>query len=189
MIIPSGFAQCTMGFAGNGLANPAAVVFGIDQGGGANPDDVAEQVYDTWVATILNQQCDDITLVSCLVKFGPNDTGPSAEFTGNDPGVLSASGAVSNTAYLVRKNTSLGGRKGRGRMYLPGVVESTVGSDGAIDPTPLASLQLEVTGFGNVLTLGSLPMVLLHNDATAPTPVTSLVVQGRVATQRRRLRR
>lgn len=189
MIIPVGFSQATLNFAGNGLANPGAVVFGMDQGGGADPDTVAEQVYGAFEATILTQLTDDITLTSCLVKFGPNTTGPSAEFAAAAIGGIGGAGSPSNAAYLVRKNTSLGGRQGRGRMYLPGVAESTTGSDGAIDPGTRDIIQDEVTTFGNLLVLASIPMVLLHTDATAPTPVTTLVLQGRIATQRRRLRR
>lgn len=189
MNIPSGFAQVTLGFAGNGLANPAACVFGVDQGGGATPEDVAETIFDLFVGTILPNLNDDVELVSSLVKFGPNTTGPSAEFTGSEAGGAAGSGGVSNTAYLVRKNSGLGGREGRGRMYLPGVTEVDVGSDGLVDPILLGALQTDVTNFGAGLTLGGFPMVILHNSATTPTPVTTLVVQSRVATQRRRLRR
>lgn len=189
MIIPAGFCQATLNFGGNGLAFPAACVLGLDQGGGATPEDVAENVYTTFSSTILPQLTNDIVLESVLVKFGPNDTGPSAEFTGTDDGGISSPGAPSNVAYLIRKNTSLGGRKGRGRMYVPGVSEATVGSDGALEPANMALIQTAVTNFGAALVLDGMAPVLLHGDATTPTPITTLVVQPVAATQRRRLRR
>lgn len=189
MIIPTGFGQVTLNFAGNGLANPGACVFGIDQAGGVAVDDAAENIYNAFSSTILTRLTDDITLTSCLVKFGPNTTGPSAEFSGTEAGGLGGSGATSNTAYLVRKNTALGGREGRGRMYLPGVQEASVGSDGLLDTTARDLLQDECDTFRDALGLLTVPLVLLHNSATAPTAVTGLAVQARAATQRRRLRR
>lgn len=189
VVIPSGFCQATVNFGGNGLAFPGAVVLGFDQGGGADPDDVAETIYDTWASTILTLQTSAITLESVLVKFGPNTTGPSGEHTGAEVGGLSGQGSPSNCAYLVRKNTALGGRRGRGRMYIPGCLETSVGSDGAILEPDLANIQDQVTAFGAALVLAGLPMVVLHSDATTPTPVTTLVVQAVIATQRRRLRR
>lgn len=189
MTIPVGFCQATWNFSGNGLQHPAAVVCGFDQGSGAAVEDVASSLYNLMGITILTKLTNDINLDSCVVKFGPDSTGPSAEATGSFTGGVSSPGASSQVAYLVRKNTGLGGRRGRGRMYLPGVNEAAIGSDGVLDSTFLGELQDEVDEFVGSLSLASLPMVVLHDDATAPTAVTTLVVQPVVATQRRRLRR
>lgn len=187
--IPTGFGHVLLGFGGNGLAFPGASTFGIDQGGGADPADVAETIYNGFAATVLTQLTDDITFEVCRVKFGPNTTGPSAEFFGAETGGSAGAGSPSNCAYLLRKNSTLGGREGRGRMYLPGVIESTTGSDGAIDPGQRASIQDDVDAFVGALALAGLPMVILHSSATPPTPVTTVEVQANIATQRRRLRR
>lgn len=189
MIIPVGFAQATWNFEGNGLAYPGAVTLGLDPGGGADPDDVADAINGFFASTIMTMLNDDVTLVSTQVKFGPNATGPIGEFSSNIPGSVSGTGASSQCAYLVKKNSALGGHEGRGRMYLPGVTESFIGSDGALDSTQQGLLQTEVNEFFAGLTLAGYPAVILHNSATSPTPITTAIVQAVIATQRRRLRR
>ena len=42
---------------------------------------------------------------------------------------------------------------------------------------------------GGAMALASLPLMLLHTDATSPTAIEAFSVDQRVATQRRRLRR
>lgn len=189
MIIPAGFCQITHNFGGNGLAFPAAVVYGVDQGGGATPDGVAESAHNGWGAEIMPLLNDDVQLESTVAKFGPNDVGPSAVEVGTVLGGNSAAGASSQVAYLVRKVTALGGHRGRGRMYLPGVTESVIGSDGNVDGVFGALLQTALSDFFGTMGFVGLPLVLLHGDATAPTAITSLQLDANVATQRRRLRR
>jgi hypothetical protein len=98
-----------------------------------------------------------------------------------------------NTAILVKKRTALGGRKHRGRMYIPmaRVTENTVSKLGVIDSTEHTSLQ---TAFNNWLAdnqaVDGAEMVILHSDETlVPTPINALQVDNTVASQRRRLRR
>lgn len=189
MIIPGGYAQATLVFGGNGLANPGAVILGFDLGGTPTPEEVAESVHATWTATLLLVQNESVQLEKVIAKIGPNDTGPSGEFTGTEVGNVTGPGSPSNCTYLLKKNTALGGRKGRGRMYIPGVTESLVGSDGVLTSATVSSLNSEAADFLGTLAFLGHTMVVLHTDATTPTPVTSLVADSTVATQRRRLRR
>ena len=100
--------------------------------------------------------------------------------------------APQNTAVLVHKTVPSGRT---GRMYLPGVNEGNVAPNGAIDGTELAIWQGALTNlkdglldFPEITQLAMLASVA--GDAhTAIKGVTSLVVDGVVATQRRRLRR
>lgn len=96
-----------------------------------------------------------------------------------------------NTSVLVKKLTNRGGRKGRGRMFVPGqgVSEIDVDENGVIATSDLAAMQLEWGDFYTAMNAGSCPPYLLHSDGSTPDPITSFQVQQVVATQRRRLRR
>lgn len=108
-------------------------------------------------------------------------------------------GAPGNCAFLVQKRTGFVGRKFRGRLFLPGVYESSwINEDGTVEPTIVADLQAR---FDDLLGIGTTPnrawtdvadisgVVLLHSSLTAPTPVSQYVVQPQLATQRRRMRK
>jgi hypothetical protein len=97
-----------------------------------------------------------------------------------------------NCAFLLRKRTALGGRKGRGRMFIPagvGVGEDSVPSTGVLLEAQRAPLATRYNDWIN--SLGPSP-VLFHDSATpgstAPTPITSFTLEARLATVRRRLR-
>lgn len=187
-VIPFGFAQATMIYTSASLPHGAANTLGFDvQAYGGSPGSAAQDVYERW-AGVVQGLAGTIRLAEVLVKFGPGDTGPAASFSGE---TVSAANAPSppNVAYLVRKNTNIGGRQGRGRMYLPGVNESAVDAAGGIAGTLIADLSGRLgTAFAGFIA-DNLPPVLLHEDALAPTPLINLDISGQVATMRRRLRR
>jgi hypothetical protein len=103
-----------------------------------------------------------------------------------------------NTALLVKKLTTHGGRPGRGRFFWPYVAEPDVDNTGVLNSSTLTTW---ATLFNNFLLAladtshgAATPMVILHNrrkDGTLPAPyvVTGLILDSIVATQRRRLRR
>lgn len=106
-----------------------------------------------------------------------------------------------NTALLVRKQTARLGRSGKGRLYMPFyVAEGSCDEGGNIDANVLDDYQasfdawLEALAGPDAQGTGDLSMVLNNGpnpdgDVPAPIEVTSLVVQSKVATQRRRIRR
>lgn len=129
---------------------------------------------------------------SVLVKFGPSATGPSAENTSALAGSAAGSQAPPNVAVLVTKNTAFGGRAGKGRMYLPPLNETSLTADGLIDSSLRAAIQVDVDVFFNAIEArGWLPVVLhgANSPLSTPSVIQSYAVDGRVATQRRRLRR
>lgn len=113
-------------------------------------------------------------------------------------GLANSSALPPNSAVLIRKQTGLAGRRGRGRMYVPGVLEGSVDNVGLLTSTYRGSLQtaydLWLTGLEEgVSSILPMPPVVLHRSEgagvePAPTPVTSLTVETKIATQRRRLR-
>lgn len=107
-------------------------------------------------------------------------------------GGRSGDGLTTNTAILVSKSTGLGGRKNKGRLFLPGCTANMQGSANLLDTTFQNSLQAGLDEYFDDLTTtastGVVVPVILHADASSPTSVGSYVVQTRLATQRGRLR-
>ncbi len=102
-----------------------------------------------------------------------------------------------NSAYLIRKRTDLAGRRGRGRMYLPSVIETVVDAKGDLTIAWRGTVQEKFNDWYTALTTagtgGTFPPAVLHRSEGAgfeppPTLVTTFVVDQRIATQRRRLR-
>jgi len=102
-----------------------------------------------------------------------------------------ASGNAPNAAWLVRKGTLLGGRKGRGRTYFPGVTDASVGEGGTVIEGD-GTLRIGLEGFWPGVT-GAVESItglyLLHSTEIAPTEVLSWSMDTRLATQRRRMRK
>lgn len=189
MIIPSGYAQANIIYVGTGAPHGAQVAIGLDISGfGGSPVDCAEAVWDAYdAAGLLDTMADQVALDSVHVKFGPNATGPAGDFAVGSSGT-GGNGGAAQVAVLVRKSTPLGGRKGRGRMYLPGVPESQVDPGGFLATGVAASYQTRASAFLGGLAAATIPMVLLHGDSTTPSLVGALTIDGTVATQRRRQR-
>jgi len=190
VIIPNSYSQINLRFVGSSVPQGAEVVFGINPvGGSPDPADVAQVVGDHWIAEVLFAQVDDIALGSVLCKNGPNATGASAEVAFGDVGGSASLGWTPQVSVLVQKRSNtFGGRKNRGRMYVPGYPEDTANQSGLITGS-LAGLQAEYDAFLAALSASGLPMVILHNElADTPTVVDVLEVQSTIATQRRRVR-
>lgn len=100
-----------------------------------------------------------------------------------------------NCAYLVKKSTDLGGRRNRGRMYLPCPSEADVDGAGLVLSASVTALNVQTakllpggaihTAFG---VLGD-PVVLHESGSQTPATISSLTCQTKIATQRRRMRR
>lgn len=188
MIIPLGYSQVTHFFGGTALPEGAAITYGIDHAPAFEPELVAAEVHDIFGTEVVPGISSNARLERTLVKFGPASTGASGEYAENIAGTGNSATAPPNVAMLVRKKTLLGGRTGRGRFYLPGVPEESVQPSGVIDSSTVSAFQLRMTNFLAALETYGAPMVLLHNASSDPTVVTNLVVDTKVATQRRRLR-
>lgn len=152
---------------------------------------------DDGTATILAELFDDVLnvtmasswdMVRTELQVGPNPVGPTyTSFAGTGGGVGGEVG-FPQAAWLVQKRTAFGGRENRGRFYIPGLSESIVDTGGVILSVNVALAQTELDEFHTGLQAADLPMYVLHNSASLPTAVTSLVADATIATQRRRLR-
>lgn len=192
MVIPEGFAQANLIFTGAAVPLGAEMTLGLELIlGTPSPEEVAESVAGIWEVSGLLFQVDDITLERVAVKFGPNDTGPSGEFALGTNGGDAGEPDSPNVAVLVKKQTALGGRAGRGRWFIPGIRETRVEPGGHINGDYAEDLQAALENFRAGLITDDLRATLLHgpdSPITEPTEITSFIVDSTAATQRRRLR-
>lgn len=192
MLIPLGYSQVNLRFTGTGLPHGAEVSFGVNQNDATQtPAVIADNVGQAYVENLLSVCANQVKLTEILVKSGPNDEGPSAVVAMDLTGVANYGDVIPSNTLLVRKNTAMGGRRGRGRNFWPLIGESAVGNGGFIQGETLALFQQRFDFFLQKLQGLDMPMVLLHGEQTKPTPplyITGLSVQPQIASQRRRLR-
>ena len=194
MEIPTGYAQANLRFTGTGYPTGAEITLGLDVSTYAStPDDAALDVAQSWNTVGLDAMVPaSVTLSEVAVKYGPTATGPTGIWTGTITGTRSGEQLQPGTAILVRKITALGGKAGRGRFFHPGAIEEDTTAAGLLTSTPLAAWQSAVSDWLTTLQAADLSPVVLHgagSPLSTPTPITSFQVDGKVATQRRRLRR
>ena len=97
-----------------------------------------------------------------------------------------------NCAILIQKQTASGGRRGRGRMFLPPFwpLETDVNDAGGITPALVTSIGASWDFVRTGMVTASLPPRLFHATSPfTPTIITGFTVSTLIATQRRRLRR
>lgn len=202
LIIPVGFAQVLLPLQHNSLARSALITYGLDvSAAGGDFLTVADEqptiFLDEWGPEIDSE----VVVGPAILRVG-QDGGPPLSVDGGDTGSGSDSTPMAppNVALLVRKQTNTGGRRGRGRMYVPWCLpKGDVNDVGVIDVGAVATRASDAVGWlGNLESGGSgtfeTPMVILHDSSgagpePAPSVVTQLFVDNKVATQRRRLDR
>lgn len=192
-MIPTGYAQINWSFTGLGVPLGADVTLGVDHSAfSGSATDAAVLARNAWASNLMPVLNNGVTLVNTHVKFGPNATGPSGDSSGSTTGSGANPGTTPQVSFLVHKSTAFGGHAGRGRMFIPGVQESSVDNSGNMDPGTVTALQAAVDGLLDDLATGLLIPVLLHSAAsplTTPSTILEFTVDPLAATQRRRLRR
>lgn len=217
VIIPPGHAQCAIHWQLTGDLEPILNVHGIEVvAGTTDPNAIAQQVYNAWHTAFTVADYDaSYNLQKCVVQLGQDAADPLiGEYVGNFQGSRAGTCPSQNVSILVTKVTALGGRRHRGRMFLPAglVLASEVGETGLLDATRRNTLQamctqlrtsliggtgiespelLHATATKWVLNENDQPRRVIDPSAPAPpppTPITAFSVQNQVATQRRRMR-
>lgn len=148
-----------------------------------------------------------VFLQTRCIKGDGTDTYQVGESTGPTvAGTRSSLSQPPNCAVLVKKLTGLGGRRQRGRLFIPWFVTAAdVGEDGNIDPAVVTTIQSAIDDLQDVLsdTGGTWTHVIENRfydkPWTDPTrelthigssaPVLGMRVEGQIATQRRRMAR
>ena len=189
MIIPEGYGQFVFSFAGQGLPSGGAVVVGFRNDTPQSAIQCADDAKAAWVTRFMPSISSAVQFTTVLCKLGPAETGESALSTSGAYGSLAVTQTSPATCYLIRKYTGFGGRRGRGRMYIPGPVENDVNVAGDLQSSRVTALTTACAGFLTDMQTAGCSLVVLHNDGTPPYGVTELRVDPIIATQRRRLRR
>lgn len=203
-LIPPGYAELTLIQTITGDQDPMICTFGLDTSG--TPTPVQAGIIGRGLALrIGGEMANEWGTSSCVVRMGGEGApGPVIEATYT--AVLGQGGTSSppNVAWLARKRTALGGRQNRGRNYFPGVPETAVSPAGLLVLAREQAMSVSLANWLNDVNTGTFStgpgatapapttgLVILHDELSGlvPTPVTSFFCDGRVATQRRRLRR
>jgi len=198
--IPVGFGQFTWPVRLIGDLEEMVFTVGFVDGDDTDaPNDVANSISNA----LLAQPIFAASSISNQYSMGPGRvTVNRALGTFEGVGSVSRTGTASlttlphNCAILVRKNTALGGRRGKGRIYLPPwmIAESNITPAGVIFQTGVDSVTLDFETWRAQLSALNLQAVLLHGDSPnsatpSPTPILNFACQSVIATQRTRLRR
>lgn len=193
VIIPEGFGQASLLFGLAGKPDEMVVTFGYIAGGIA-PSATPGEILTSWTGS--GKPFFGAAMMTGWTVKGVRTT----EMTSTGPlvyqhmaavvGTASGATAPPNCAVLVRKLTARGGRKGRGRMFLPPCVrtETDIDALGNFDAAWASAFDAKLAlSLADMVTTGN-NMYLLHEDGTAPNEVTALSTQLLLGTQRRRMR-
>lgn len=142
-----------------------------------------------WASTVVNQ--DWITVGVRITKM--LETGPLlGEVISPVTGTRAKSSLPPNTSVLVRKSTDAGGRRNRGRIFMPSTYldETLVPNTGIIPNTELLTLQSTINSWVIGADTAGYKPVIYHTEAPyTPTPVRDMSAVSLLATQRRRMRK
>ena len=168
------------------------ILIGVKDTTGGSGSAAADLIFGAFATTVLGWMSAHIGLNR--VHYVRNVGGVLQEATSTaSPVSGSASGAclTPNTAVLCHKATGLIGRHFRGRSYFPAVPAAAADSAGdTLQVTDLGHFQTAAENWQANLTAGSVDMYILHRDNTVvPTAVSGVIVEPKLATQRRRLRK
>ena len=202
-IIPPGYGEVLVPFKHSSLARSAVITFGLALSDVPLVSDLNSITLQ--MESSFGPYVDDSVMVGPAVMRVGQDGGEALVISGTDTftGNRSGSSALNGgQAVLVHKRTSRGGRRGRGRMYIPWMTADTLVNEiGVLDSTERAALQTAVeTWAADVLeTPKFTDFVVLHSPSAPdtenptvpgePNVITSWVVDPIVGTQRRRLGR
>lgn len=196
LIIPEGFIQVTLQWSGNTFDSGVAVsTFGMGAPLGPDPVDLQEAADGITLiveSTMIGQMDGSTTFVGTQVD-GAVESAFAASGAG---GGRATEAAPPNVALLVKKTTSRRGRRAQGRLFWPSILaRDEVSETGAVASTRLTTLQTLFTDFyDDLVALFPAEVVILQNSEgispplSPPPVVTGFQVDGRVASQRRRLR-
>lgn len=202
MPTPPGYADCSYELRHSSMSRSAFITFGVDVTG-TDPVTIAGQVKDAFAnaGSLLTIMDNSVSLIATRVSLG---TDGSEDIVGVNrtavPCTRSQQSLPAQCAVLVRKVTARGGRRGRGRMYIPWSASAAgFGENGTVATGEVPLVQAAVDVWKNALSATAGPLVVLHRPsapgtmhpttAGLPNLVTSLVVDPLLGTQRRRLGR
>lgn len=200
LIVPPGFGSAAIVLEAGVGTTPFITTIGVDlSSAGGDFVSAANTVYACYANAFLTSTSPDLTLTKVILSVG-QDGGDTPTVESNLPaqaGTGSGEYLPLSNALLLNKSTALLGRKGRGRMFVPGVMkDSQVDISGRIGQTTVDAFNTVAEDFlaslvDDVFEIPT-PAVLLHGPAVggapAPTPILGLTVGPIVGTLPRRIK-
>lgn len=194
VVIPANYGVLSFHTKTTGDPEQMIWTLGVGLGSAADVPEVPQLAYDAWGDNIGPLTSTIVALEEVQLKVGPSATGPTYFHSGTAIGADGGQLAPPNCAILVQKRSTLGGRRGRGRCFLPGIssISGSLDSGGNFSTGDANEIAAAMTQLGEDLqtdtTIGPVIPVLLHSDATAPSTIVQYTCSPKLATQRRRLR-
>jgi hypothetical protein len=192
-VIPPGYAQFSVEHWLANYTRPAVTTWGARILGTPprDADGLADVFQELYTVAFAPQIDSNVTIRSTRCVIGQDGPDPLVGVSG-----LSASGGANRDstapalALMVARNTGVGGRANRGRVYFPWALSDTnVSEQGAVATAALTAWQARINVF--LLSIeedeyvGEL--VVLHSDPLRlPTPITTMVPNPVVRTQKQR---
>lgn len=187
--IPSETMETVLHFTAPGQDGDIVTAFGWIGADLSSPPDYATT--DAAISQIMGNLSSAVTLYQIDYRLGSAAADdPVVERTVSEPGLAGGEMTPINNAFLLKKTTAAGGRRNRGRNYLPGVAESITDDDGTIDVDVVNGINTNVQDMRTAMTGEGIELALLHQSAPwNPTLVVNALCEAKVATQRTRLSR
>lgn len=197
LIIPPGFGNAAFVFTTSAGTGPIVTTCGFDISSyGGDFVSAANDMKGTYAGIFGATTAAELTLDRVTLTVGQDGPGGSVD-SDTVPLPMGRSGVQVPVSMspIARKVTNELGRRGRGRMFLPGLLNnSEVTEDGSVVPARRDAIQLLLNDWMDWL-MGvdppgiDLPPVLFHSQAPAdPTPITGFAVSDLVGWVRGRIR-
>lgn len=196
LVIPPGYGNAAFTFTGSPGTQPYITTLGVDISEyGGNHVAVANILMAGFHNVFETEITSQLTLDRVTLTVGQDGPGGSVD-SDLAPFAFTRSGDFPPTAMscIVRKVTNDLGRRGRGRMFVPGIIsENEVAQDGSIVTARANAVNGLFDTLYDALTDetggGALQPVLFHSSApTMPTPITAFAVSDLVGWIRGRIR-
>lgn len=198
MAVPEDFYEITLIWKAIAGAREFTCAFGAADLS-VSPRTATEMANDAYIAAVTTgnpcdnaSMMDDYSFLGVSVALGTSTGDIVGQHLETLAGSISDACPPVNCSLLVNKATALGGRRYRGRMFVPpcGVNEGAVDSIGTISGSTLTSNISQWSSFYDDLVADNIIPHLFHQGggAPVPTPITAFTVQALMATQRRRMR-
>lgn len=193
VVIPPGYAQFSVEFWLADYLRPAVNVWGVDcRDNISDPDVMAKEFIDTLGPIFAPGIDSNVIMRNTRMVLGQDGVDPVIGFsTVSYAGTAVRESVAPALACLINLNTGLGGRRNRGRKYIPWALnDSAVSERGAVEPSSVSAWSSRAAAFRTALLAEDWVPVILHGTGSSsvpdPTPITSMVCSPVVSTQRQR---
>lgn len=191
--IPPGYATLAVEHWLLNYPRPAVCVWGLSLDGLVlDPVAMANQLQGAYVDAFSPGIDSNVTIRASRLTIGQDAADPIvATATSSSPGQAVRESVPPSLAVMLDLHTNLGGRRNRGRKYVPWASsDGSVSEQGALEASAISGWNTRAANFITRLeTLDASPVILHGTGVTsvpAPTPVTSITCNPVIRTQRNR---